>query len=365
MVDRTESTRSRAMALHTCLLPIPRGAWSHWRAFRLNAHTGERPVRIVFHGVNAHTFETGFSELTGGRHDLVLVPDMPTEPGDVEALTSAEVVVGVALSKTHPRLERIRLYHAPAAGIDAIDRSCLPEGVPLCNAPGHEQAIAEYVIAALLQRYHPLRQADAELRKGKWSSYWAGLPTTVRPEMSSATLGVLGYGHIGKVAAARAKAFGMRVTVANRSPVSQSASVDEYYGLDQIGAFMASADNVLVTLPLSADTQGLIGAAALAAMRPDAWIINVGRGAVIDEMALFEVLAAKRIGGAVIDTWYQYPGPGRPETLPSRLPFHDLGNIIMTPHMSGWTHGTVRRRQEVMADNIERLERGEALTNRV
>lgn len=321
------------------------------------------PMKIVFHGVNAHTFEAGFAELLSSACDLRKIPDLPEREHDAEALRTADVVIGVALSKTHPRPERIRLYHAPAAGIDAIDRSCLPPGVPLCTAPGHEHAIAEYVMAALLARYHPLAQADAELRQGKWSSFWAGLPTTVRPELSDTTLAILGFGHIGKAVAARAKAFGVRVTVANRSPVATSGLVDENFTLDQLGPFMASADNILVTLPLTADTQGLIGAAALAAMRPDGWILNVGRGGVIQEAALYESLASQRIGGAVIDTWYAYPTKDRPETYPSRLPFHELRNIVMTPHMSGWTHGTIRRRQQVMADNIQRLMRGEALTN--
>ena len=320
-------------------------------------------MKIVFHGTNAGTFLPGFAERLGGRHEIVGVPDIPTEPTDIEAFAAAEVLVGIRLDGSLPKPERLRLYHAPAAGIDAIDRGCLPPGVPLCNAPGHEQAIAEYVFAALLQRYHPLRQADSELRQGKWSSFWAGLPTTVRPEMGDSTLGVLGYGNIGKAVARLGRAFGMRVVVANRSTVAVSAAVDESFGLDQLGRFMAAADTIVVTLPLTPDTQGLVGAAALAAMRPGAVIVNVGRGAVIQEAALYESLSARRIGGAIIDTWYVYPTKDRPETQPARYPFHELANIVMTPHMSGWTEGTIRRRQQVVAQNIGRLIRGEPLTH--
>jgi phosphoglycerate dehydrogenase-like enzyme len=98
-------------------------------------------------------------------------------------------------------------------------------------------------------------------------------------------------------------------------------------------------------------------------MRPDAVIVNVGRGPVIDERALYEALAGRRIGGAVINTWYRYPTPDDPNPLPSALPFHDLDTILMTPHMSAWTHGTISRRQKVIAANINNLAASRPLVN--
>jgi phosphoglycerate dehydrogenase-like enzyme len=128
---------------------------------------------------------------------------------------------------------------------------------------------------------------------------------------------------------------------------------------------MGSADAIVNTLPLTDETRGLIGEAELAAMRPVAVILNVGRGAVIDEAALFAALAGRRIGGAIIDTWYVYPGSRHPDPLPARLPFHELDNVTMTPHMSGWTYGTIRRRRETIADNVNRCASGDDLINRV
>jgi phosphoglycerate dehydrogenase-like enzyme len=156
--------------------------------------------------------------------------------------------------------------------------------------------------------------------------------------------------------------MGMRVHVANRSPV-RHAAVDQSWGLDDLQTFMGACDAVVVSLPLTANTQGLVNAAALGAMRADAVLLNVGRGAVIDEKALYEALLKRQIGGAVIDTWYQYPSPTQPECAPSQYDFAALDNVMMTPHMSGWTTGTVRRRQETLADNIGRLSRGDALIN--
>jgi phosphoglycerate dehydrogenase-like enzyme len=174
--------------------------------------------------------------------------------------------------------------------------------------------------------------------------------------------GLLGFGHIAKALATRAKAFGMRVHAANRSAIRHPL-VDRAYALDDLAAFMGSADAIVVTLPLTAQTTGLIGAHALASMRADAVIVNVGRGPVIDEQALYDALATRRIGGAIIDTWYSYPTPERPECGPSRLPFETLPNLVMTPHMSGWTAGTVRRRQQTIADNVRRLSEGQDLLN--
>jgi phosphoglycerate dehydrogenase-like enzyme len=142
-----------------------------------------------------------------------------------------------------------------------------------------------------------------------------------------------------------------------------SELVDESYGLAQLRPFMGRADAIVVSLPLSGETEGIVGAPQIAAMRPDAVILNVGRGPVIDERALFEALSERRIGGAVIDTWYNYPAPDKPQGQPGTFAFNELANLIMTPHMSGWTTGTVRRRQATIAENIDRLSRNEPLVN--
>ena len=320
-------------------------------------------MKIVFHGANASAFEPGFVDLLERPHDILVVSDGAATAAERDAIASADVLIGVKLDATVPKPERLRLYHAPAAGTDAIDRSRLPPAVPLCNAYGHEYAIAEYVIAAVLNRFIPFAAADRDLRKGEWT-LWPSRPNTLRREMGDSTIGLLGFGHIGKAIAARAKAFGMRVTVANRSPVS-SPLVDQSFAFDQLPAFMASADTIVASLPLLPETRGVVGKEGLAAMRSDAVIINVGRGPVIDQTALYEALKARRIGGAVIDTWYAYPADIDATVRPARMPFHELDNIVMTPHMSAWTNGTVRRRQETMAENIRRLEHGEPLINLV
>jgi phosphoglycerate dehydrogenase-like enzyme len=319
-------------------------------------------MKIVFHGGNAANFRAGFEAILRDPHEILSLPDRIETAADRAAFEAAEVIVGVKLSAADPRPASLKLYHAPAAGTDAIDIGCLPKGAKLCNAFGHEHAIAEYVMAALLSRHVPLARADARLREGHWD-FWAGRPGALRSELGSQTLGLLGYGHIGKAIAGRAKAFGMRVIACNRSPILGDALVDQAFGLDKLSSFMGKADAIVVSLPLMEATRGIVNAEVLGAMRPDAVILNVGRGPVIDEAALFAALSANTIGGAIIDIWYQYPTPDQPEALPAALSFHTLQNVVMTPHMSGWTDGTVRRRQETVADNIRRLAKGEPLQN--
>ncbi len=131
-------------------------------------------------------------------------------------------------------------------------------------------------------------------------------------------------------------------------------------------ALLAESDYVVIACPLSDETRGLIDADALAHVQDSAVIINVARGEIIDERALFDACQKRAIGGAVIDTWYRYPTAGDPETercLPSRYPFQRLDNVIMTPHASGWSRGLLHRRWRVMIDNFNRRARGEPLMN--
>jgi phosphoglycerate dehydrogenase-like enzyme len=319
-------------------------------------------MRIVFHGTNAIGFHEGFAELLGEAAEIAVVPDALETPEQRAIYAAADVVIGIRFDASLPRPERLRLFHLPAAGYDAVDFAALPAGAVVCNCFGHETAIAEYVMAALLLHSVPLVDADRKLRQGEWA-YWAGSPERTHAEISGSTVGLLGFGHIGKAVASRAKAFGMKVHVANRSAVAVSDVVDRYYPLSELAAFCASVDSVIVTVPLMPDTKGIVGRAAFAAMRPGAVVVNVARGPVVDEQALYDALRERRIGGAVIDTWYQYPTAARPVVAPSALPFGDLPNLVMTPHMSGWTMGTIRRRQETMAANVRRRMRGEACEN--
>jgi phosphoglycerate dehydrogenase-like enzyme len=317
---------------------------------------------VVFHGENAGSFSNGFSRLLDIEAKVVVLPDLLDRNADREAYAAADVIVGVKYGKAMPRANHLGLFHLPGAGYDAVDLAALPASAVICNCYGHEQAIAEYVMTALLSRHVPLADADRRLRKGDWR-YWAGAAERTHDELAGKTIGLVGFGHIGKAIAARAKAFEMKVNVANRSPVALSPFVDHSFLLDNLEGFWGSADFIVVSVPLTPETAGIVGVDAFAAMQQSSVIFNVGRGPTIDEEALYNALKSKRIAGAVIDTWYRYPKPGEMEIWPSTLPFHELPNLVMTPHMSGWTQGTIRRRQRTIADNVARRARGEPCIN--
>jgi len=317
-------------------------------------------MRIVFHGEDTASFADGFAALLDAPAEIAVLPVVLASEAHRAAYAVADVLVTNRFG-AEPAPTRLRLLHAPAAGTDGIRIAALPPGAILCNCFGHEQAIAEYVVAALLARCVPLADADARLRQGDWA-YWAGDPARAHRELSELTLGLLGFGHIGKAVAACARAFGMRVVVANRSPVPASPLFDRLFTLHD-REFWSAADAIVVSLPLTEETRGFVGREALASMRRDAVILNVGRGPVIDEAALYAALSERRIGGAVIDTWYRYPSPAEPNPTPAALPFHTLPNVVMTPHMSGWTSGTIRRRRALVARNVNRLATGEPLEN--
>jgi len=135
-------------------------------------------------------------------------------------------------------------------------------------------------------------------------------------------------------------------------------------GPERLDELLGLSDYLAITLSLSPDTRGLIDARRLALMKPSAYLINVARGEIIDEQPLYDALAEGRLAGAALDVWYRYPTTaGR--TSPATAPFHTLSNVIMTPHVSGYTDGTLEARASAIAENIERTARGQAPLNAI
>jgi len=162
--------------------------------------------------------------------------------------------------------------------------------------------------------------------------------------------------------ARRARAFGMTVGAITRTP-RPSELADWVAPMTALETRLPECDFLVIACPLNAETRGLIDRRQFGSMKRSAVLINVARGEVVAEDALYEALRDRVISGAVIDTWYVYPRAGEPDPYPSRRPFHELPNVIMTPHASGWTDRLLGRRWRVMADNLERLAAGQELRN--
>jgi phosphoglycerate dehydrogenase-like enzyme len=176
-------------------------------------------------------------------------------------------------------------------------------------------------------------------------------------------LGIVGYGRVGREVARRAAPFGARILAANRTPHDAEPCVERVYPLADLDRMLPHCDALALCTALGPETTGLIDARRLALMKPDAFLINIARGPVIDEDALYTALRDERLGGAALDVWWHYPSASEPNRRGSRHPFHELPNVIVTPHNSGWTSGMVRRRWDEVAENIRRFAAGETLIN--
>jgi phosphoglycerate dehydrogenase-like enzyme len=286
----------------------------------------------------------------------------------VPRLADADVLVSMAFTPAMAAAgPRLRLIQVPGAGLDRVEREAMRAGMHLANAYGHETGIAEYVIGSMIALTRSFGRLDASLRQGRWESQWAigSPPPPLWPELAGKTLGILGFGHIGEALARRAKAFDMRVSAIRRQPHTETPEgVSFIGGPERLEDVMREADFLAITLSLSPETRGLIDARRLSLMKPGAFLINVARAEIVDEAALYQALASGRIAGAALDVWYRYP-TGADSALPSTQPFHELGNVLMTPHVSGWTEGMIETRASLIADNIERAMRGEPPRNAV
>jgi phosphoglycerate dehydrogenase-like enzyme len=280
----------------------------------------------------------------------------------ISLLAEAEIIVGHIWRTDYPPAPRLRVLQSVAAGLDLIDRAAIPKAVTVCSVYGHEPAIAEYVITTMLVLTRRLFELVSEFRCGSWAARQTsgGKP---RGEVMGRTLGIVGYGRIGREVASRAAGLKCRVVAANRSPVASAGPADRNYPLAELDPMLPECEMLLIACVLGPETHGLIDARRLALMKPGAILINIARAPIVDEAALYSALWEGHLGGAAIDVWSREPTADEPRRRPSEHPFHELPNVLMTPHCSGFTDGAVERSWGSVAGNLDRLVRGEALEN--
>ena len=281
------------------------------------------------------------------------------------ALADADVLISMAWDKTFPPAPRLKLLQSPGTGVDFIDFSAVPAGVRVCNCYGHAEGTAEYVMLALLlwcqTSFVP---SDASFRGERSWRYSGRVNGPIMRELYGSTVGIVGLGAIGRAVAERLQGFGASVIGCNRTQ-REVPQVQAQYPLERIDEFLAKCDYVIVAAALAPGTERLFDAQRFAAMKPSAVFINVGRGPIADEDALWTALKEKRIRGATLDVWYAYPRHDDLAVPPSKYPFHELDNVWMTPHIAAWTTGMVDRRWSEIARNLDSLARGEPLLHQL
>jgi phosphoglycerate dehydrogenase-like enzyme len=281
-----------------------------------------------------------------------------------ESLVDAEVMVTSVYRARDPPAPKLRLLQCSSTGIERIDIEHLPRGCIVCNVHGHEIAIAEYAICAVLDWAIGYRSLAASFGGGTWTlAEWVDGPN--HGEVFGKTLALLGFGRIGREIAIRAKALGMNIAALSawRSAPADRTLIDCAYRGEDWRAFAGAADFLVVSCPLTAETRGMIDAAWFAAMKPSAVIINVARGPIIDEAAFHAALVEHRVRGATIDVWYKYPPASGERVRASQFAFHELPNGVMTRHASAHTEGTWERRFRAIAQNLEAFAQGRPLAN--
>jgi phosphoglycerate dehydrogenase-like enzyme len=279
----------------------------------------------------------------------------PLLPG-ADALISARFSPALASAA-----DSLRLILTPGAGTNGIDFAAVPERTTVCNVFGHERGIAEYVFTTMgmLNRDYP--GMDRRLREGDWRDH-LGMPL---PELQGKTVAIVGLGRIGAEVARWASFMRMNVIGVARDPSSASArasGIERIVSLDDLQTILPEADFLVLAVPLTVETTGLIGERELSSMKQTAFLINVARGEVVDEAAFYAALKERSIAGAAIDVWYRYPD-GDQLVLPGNLPFHELPNVVMTPHIAGATENTFSYRWATINENLRRLRDGEPLLN--
>ncbi len=319
---------------------------------KLSVHLLRPPEPAALAHLRAH--------LDAGVH-LTFGPDL-TEPADYHILVAGR-----------PRREHLiassnlRVLIIPWAGLPETTRELLRDfpHIAVHNLHHNAVVVAEMVLSLLLAAAKAIVPTDRLLRAHDWTPrYQADRPLLLHGK----TALVLGYGAIGQRVAHLCRALGMNVLAIRRNVARPSADAPaDIHPPDALHSLLPQADVLLICLPHTPETTGLIGERELALLPPGGVLVNVGRGPIVDEAALYGALRAGTLHAAGLDVWYNYPADEseRTHTPPSAYPFHELDNVVMSPHRAGGSDETERLRVEHLAASLNATARGEEMPHRV
>lgn len=307
---------------------------------------------------------TDLAELRAAAQTDVLC--VTTKEGLSSRLPDAEVLCSYSIPGNWRELApKLRWLQVASGGIDSLRGTGLLDAhsdVIVTTAVGiHSFTVGEYVFGSMLM----FNRSWPQMVRFQDQHIWPQSPNWYKlegRELFDQTLGIVGLGHIGRRVAQLGKAFGMRVLATRRSlqTVEQGANdadVDVTYPSKMLQTMLSQCDYVVLTVPLTPETRNLIGEAELRVMKPNAYLVNVARGQIVDEKSLIHALKERWIGGAGIDVTDKEP-------LPSNSPLYSLPNVILTPHISGESVHYGKRLTALFADNLRRYRAGEPLRNR-
>lgn len=299
----------------------------------------------------------------------ILDPGIKVETGPTLASETHVLVHGRPSSEQLALCSNLRALIIPYAGVPAETRTLLMESRPDLRVYNlHHNAIAasEMAIGLLFAAAKTLIPVDRSFRAHDWRSRYDGAPTTL---LDGKTAVILGFGAIGSRLATVCQALGMNVHAVRRHVNAATTGPVSIHTLDALPDLLPLADVLLIALPLTNDTERLIGAEQLDLLPTSSVLVNIARGAIVDEEALYLALKNRQIAAAGIDVWYNYPSTpdSRANTPPSRFPFHNLDNVVMSPHRGGafGLHELEQRRMTDLAQTLNAIARTEPAPHRV
>lgn len=302
----------------------------------------------------------GFEEKLSERIELKVVEE--TDDADqyeilVTGLPEREQI------ENHPELKSLII---PWAGVPGKTRQLMFDYPQISVHNLHHNAVpvAESAVALMISAARRIHQVDHCLRKGDWSPRY--MPRLSFTMLTGRTAVILGYGQIGREIARRLKGLDMNVIGIKRTIEDDHDEYAQLYSQDRFREILPRAEVLIISLPLTDDTKKLIGESELKLLPPKAILVNIARGPIVVEEALFTALKERRIC-AGLDVWYEYPREAdqRNNTFPGNLPFHELDNIIMTPHMAEHSDGTEELLRIHLATLLNEAAEGKPMSNRV
>ena len=285
-------------------------------------------------------------------------PEVPPE---------AEILVGGRPSRKQFSSPNLKSLVIPWAGLPTETKEILPDfpHITVHNLHHNAAPVAETAVTLLLAAAKLTIRYDRALRNHDWRIRYEPSPTLT---LEGRTALILGYGAIGQRVARMCHAMGMKVLATKRSATAVTTdSYAEIHPPSALPELLPRTHSLIIALPLTPETEGLIGKAELSKLQPHAILVNVGRGPIVDEHALYEALVDGTLHGAGMDVWYNYPPnkDARAHNPAANVPFHELDNVIMSPHRAGLTRDTDRLRMTHLADLLNHAARGEPLPNQL
>lgn len=302
--------------------------------------------------------------------DIVTPSRFSIQSIEKAAKNNIHVLLGELVTKNIlDNATQLKLIQIPWTGIDRLDFVLLRQyGTPVCNSHSNAYVVAEYAIGLMMAVVKKIPFHDRILRKGKWYRPSRNGSSLFCPPdlLNNKIVGFLGFGKIAKEIAKLMSGFSNTFYAFDiqRSKDAYDLIVC-FLGEKNIEEFISQVDILYSTLPLTEKSKGMLDYKLLSLMKPTSYLINISRGEIIPEGDLFRILSEKRIAGAAIDTWYNYPSEDKPDTYPSeKYPFHKLDNLVLSPHRAGFAAGMKPHLDDVV-ENLNRMVRGMPLINRV